>query len=494
MMYNVLIAEDEKIERDYLYHLLKKSNAMIGEIYLASNGAEAVELFRKHNVDIVMMDINMPIKNGLEALKEIRQIEFKESVCFIFTSYDYFSYAQEAIHLHVEDFILKPADHHIILNNIAKAIEILKKNENQFQQTSALIEKINHTKPFLEEECARLLLSGQNEIIVQKHLKVLNIHFLSGLCTVIHVLENENDALNSIKGEIEDLGMSCLMTRMKNDIVAFIISNRKMNENDKKAITGILQKRNRVFGIGSIYENMELMYQSYMHAVIDREKEPILDETKQELGKDELNYLILDLLECFEDGNETVMMEKLKKLALDCIHREKCEDQAGNQYLSDMLDILVEKLQSQYEIMIQKQDIHFDVKKDIQTTEMEIVYKINAMLRSAKLMRYQNLDHLSKRAIEYIGHHFKKQISLNDVAEELEVSPSHLSRVLSNNNEKGFSDIVNDFRIKEAKRLIRKGFILKDVAFQVGFRSQSYFAKTFKKAVGMSPKEYRNLF
>ena len=57
-----------------------------------------------------------------------------------------------------------------------------------------------------------------------------------------------------------------------------------------------------------------------------------------------------------------------------------------------------------------------------------------------------------------------------------------------------FVEILNDIRIKEAKKLIRQGIILKEVAFHVGFRSQSYFAKAFKKAVGISPKEYRNLF
>ena len=109
-------------------------------------------------------------------------------------------------------------------------------------------------------------------------------------------------------------------------------------------------------------------------------------------------------------------------------------------------------------------------------------------------MKYQKLDHISKKAIDYIKANYMKQISLNEVAEELDVSPSYLSRMLSNNNGKSFVEILNDIRIKEAKKLIRQGIILKEVAFHVGFRSQSYFAKAFKKAVGISPKEYRNLF
>ena len=108
-------------------------------------------------------------------------------------------------------------------------------------------------------------------------------------------------------------------------------------------------------------------------------------------------------------------------------------------------------------------------------------------------MRYQKLDYLTRKAVEYIKANYQRQISLHDVAESLQVSDSHLSRQLSK-NDRGFSDLLNEYRIQQAKRKIREGEMMKLVADQCGFRSQSYFTQTFRKFVGMSPKEYRDLF
>ena len=108
-------------------------------------------------------------------------------------------------------------------------------------------------------------------------------------------------------------------------------------------------------------------------------------------------------------------------------------------------------------------------------------------------MRYQRLDHMTRKAVEYIKANYQHQISLHDVAESLQISDSHLSRLLSKSN-RGFSDLLNEYRIQQAKHQIRSGEMIKQVADQCGFRSQSYFTQIFRKFVGMSPKEYRDLF
>ena len=494
-MLQILIAEDEKIEREYLRDMLKKTDNAIDEIYLAANGEEAVEIYRRHPCDIILMDINMPKKNGLQALREIRQMEEKERVCFILTSYNYFSYAQEAIHLHVEDFILKPAESSIIRDNISKAIEKLKKHENQYRQTSALVEKINHTRPILENECARLLLSGQDEVMIQNHLKVLNIHFSSGFCILMDKTKLDNVHTGKLKNDIEDLGVSCLSTTMKNDIILFVVSNRELNERDVATIVQLIQPYCQSFGVGSIQKDMEQLYQSYMHAIIDQQKDksanPQVYEQKDRYDQD---MILSELLSYIDNGEEMILKEKIKELTVDCIHKEKEKSGSGNQYLQDILKQLANKLEDQYEINIDLPELAINAKQNMQILEMELFYKINNMLRSAKLMKYQQMDHISKKAIDYIEKNYKKQISLNDIADYLNVSSFYLSRILKKNNDKGFTDILNDLRIKEAKKLIRQNMILKEVAFNVGFRSQSYFAKAFKKAVGISPKEYRNLF
>ena len=490
---DLLIAEDEKIERDYLKMMIEKADLPIEHIYTAANGQEAIQIYSEHPCDIILMDINMPMKSGLEALKEIRAMKVKDSICFILTSYDYFSYAKEAIRLHVEDFILKPADIHIIIENLSKAVGILKSHKNQQMQTSALVEKINHTKPFLLNECAHLILTGQDEIMIQQHLKLLNIQFSSGFCIIVD--KSDDQYLKFVIQEIEDSGLSVLKTEMKNDIILFIIANHEMLD---KNVDDLLQIFNRhhisKYGIGSIQNDLEQLYVSYTHAIINRsidKEEQVYSENKKE---HEINFFISEWLDYLENDEEKILKEALKNFAVACIQKEKLNIGGGQQFLNDALHVLSDKLHFQYGITPDDVKVTIDFHHPHQTIEMEVVYRFYNILRSAKLMKYQKLDHISKKAIDYIKANYMKQISLNEVAEELDVSPSYLSRMLSNNNGKSFVEILNDIRIKEAKKLIRQGIILKEVAFHVGFRSQSYFAKAFKKAVGISPKEYRNLF
>lgn len=87
-MYRVLIAEDEQIEREMLMQIVSAHFPTIDQIIPAENGQQAVDLFDQYQPDLILMDINMPLKSGMEALREIRQIAKKAFVCIILTSYN----------------------------------------------------------------------------------------------------------------------------------------------------------------------------------------------------------------------------------------------------------------------------------------------------------------------------------------------------------------------------------------------------------------------
>ena len=69
---NLLIADDHQLIIDGLSKILE-GEKMIGEIYIANNGQDAVDKTLMHDMDCVMMDINMPVLNGLEATKRIKK-------------------------------------------------------------------------------------------------------------------------------------------------------------------------------------------------------------------------------------------------------------------------------------------------------------------------------------------------------------------------------------------------------------------------------------
>lgn len=85
-MFQILIAEDEEIERNSLVSILKDSILEIGEIYSAKDGQEAIDLYQRYEPDIVILDINMPVYSGLECARIIKNISQKNVSFIILTS------------------------------------------------------------------------------------------------------------------------------------------------------------------------------------------------------------------------------------------------------------------------------------------------------------------------------------------------------------------------------------------------------------------------
>ena len=104
----VLIAEDEYLESSTLELLLNKHyGQMMEKIFVVSNGLDAVQVVKDEHIDLIFIDIHMPVMNGLSALHEIRKID-SQAVVVILTAYGKFEYAKDAITYGVFDYIVKP--------------------------------------------------------------------------------------------------------------------------------------------------------------------------------------------------------------------------------------------------------------------------------------------------------------------------------------------------------------------------------------------------
>ncbi len=109
LMYRMLVADDEAIERRVLIKRLKGKFEGQLEIYEAENGREVLHLYEEKKIQILMLDIEMPGVTGLEAAEKIRRND--TDCCIIFlTAFDEFSYARRAISVHALDYLLKPCD------------------------------------------------------------------------------------------------------------------------------------------------------------------------------------------------------------------------------------------------------------------------------------------------------------------------------------------------------------------------------------------------
>ncbi|WP_413375288.1 response regulator transcription factor [Alkalihalobacillus sp. 1P02AB] len=117
----ILLAEDQALVRQGLKMMIEYSgkNEVIVE---ACNGKEALELYPKHIIDLIIMDIRMPKMNGLEATKKLRQLYPKVKI-LILTTFADDEYALEALKLGAAGYLLKDADRERLLYSIDKALE-----------------------------------------------------------------------------------------------------------------------------------------------------------------------------------------------------------------------------------------------------------------------------------------------------------------------------------------------------------------------------------
>ena len=98
-----------------------------------------------------------------------------------------------------------------------------------------------------------------------------------------------------------------------------------------------------------------------------------------------------------------------------------------------------------------------------------------------------------KNAMKYIDEHYSEKLTLPEVAEKTYVSQWHLSKLLNKEMKKSFSEILNEIRIKRAKKLLEDSSLrIGDVAREVGFLDFAHFSRVFKKVEGISANEYRN--
>ena len=127
-MIKILIAEDEALERKFLLKILTDALGSAAELRDVENGLQAVELARLWRPDLLLLDIRMPGMTGLEAAEKIRTFLPYVRIALI-TAYGEFSYAQQAIRLHVSDYILKPVEDAMLISTVMRLMEPIRQEQ-----------------------------------------------------------------------------------------------------------------------------------------------------------------------------------------------------------------------------------------------------------------------------------------------------------------------------------------------------------------------------
>lgn len=144
--YTVLCVEDEEGIRKRLVNTLKY---YFTEVYEASNGEEGYELYYEHKPNIIISDIEMPLKNGIEMISNIRKDDLS-TIVIMLTAYSSEEYLLNLINLNINHYILKPVNSENLLNGIIKAFG--DKLENKIKFTDEVYFNMKKRELYYKEE------------------------------------------------------------------------------------------------------------------------------------------------------------------------------------------------------------------------------------------------------------------------------------------------------------------------------------------------------
>lgn len=274
-MYKLLIADDESLEREVLHYFVQQSNLEIDTIIECVNGTDTVKKVLLEKPDIIILDINMPGLNGLEAMERIQMANYHCKIIFS-TAFNYFEYALKALQLGAMDFIVKPVNKELLISVLNKAIDQLDaelENESQSLRIKTMLE-IMGTRIIGELICGNIT----EEVLYYLETIEIDTDCCKGNCFCLRVQseypkEQKHQILKAIHQELTLMGFGVLMN-WKNLTITLIIINDKNMETEivyttmKEVLVAILKKKslNYIVGIGCPFEEISQIEQSYNYA------------------------------------------------------------------------------------------------------------------------------------------------------------------------------------------------------------------------------------
>ena len=141
-MFNAVLAEDEPLARVRLQRFLSKVQD-IKDIFLAEDGGQAIDLINQHQPELLVLDIHMPLKDGLTVVKEVYNSQLRPPAIIFTTAYDEF--ALEAFKVNAIAYLMKPVNEQELLEAVRRAGQLnrLQANEvSSVDQQSLMLKKI----------------------------------------------------------------------------------------------------------------------------------------------------------------------------------------------------------------------------------------------------------------------------------------------------------------------------------------------------------------
>lgn len=536
-MLKVFLVEDEFIVRNGIKNSInweKEGFSFVGE---ASDGELAYPLIKDLHPDILITDIRMPFMDGIELSEQVHEL-YPEIRIIILSGYGEFTYAQKAIKIGVEEYLLKPISSAQLLESVKKVAGVIVKEreEQQLLKQYADGAKENRQRDW-SKFMMKLMTQDVSVMQVLQQQKELSVDLNAGAYGVmLFKLRKKGDeigyseqaviAMDAVKSYLEQESDLYFMENGIEGLILLLTGQDKLRVSNRMeeaahCLDRIVRSKENLeyFGsMGTVVTRLNELKQSYYYA----KKRYILrfmrDWNRFEKQEKDATGSILENSSCMDPsylvtmGHRRELVEKFLKVGtieevegflssyLENLGESNIQSLIFRQYVAMDFYMCVIGYEEQMslddsKLTRKKMDIN-QIARQIDTVDKLKTYltqllKNNIIRREEKVgRRYSDLIDDARRYIDQ--HYAEEEISLNQVARVVNMSPSYFSLVFGREAGQTFVEYLTALRMDKAKELLMCSSLrTSEIGYEVGYKDPHYFSYIFKKTQKCAPKEYR---
>lgn len=513
MKYNLLIADDEAVEREALSDLAHELFTDKFEIALAENGKNAVDICAEFKPDIALMDIKMPRMNGIDAAKLILQSHPNCKIIML-TGFTYFNYAKDSVSLGAMDFLVKPASDETVEKALQAAMSAVDADRAaNSRHTEAPQENSGSSHKQESELVSEIVFSGLDKQTLCRMVSEIYPEVRYGVAVVIN-LNSDKSAGISPSIPSSELHNCCMEAAKRCGADALnILFCRRL---DKLYLTLLSEK-------AYDKEFYERFAQSFIEVMAEHD---IAARIKFSGLSQDISHLPMGFIEA--QNVRIKANEKIGWFSAEMLRSNQDNDGASQEnQLCDWLD------QKQFDdaVLLFEHMVNsiIDEGRDVSIKIYELIVVLNRHARQKieispchplwnKLLaieddaaRKQFAHHYLQKVIdllimddaadneawpqeilEFINAEYQNNITLEDASRKVGFSTYYFSRLFKQKFDKPFIEYLTQLRIQKAKTLLSSpGVSVKNVCYSVGYSDPNYFARVFKRETGMSPSKFQ---
>lgn len=516
-MISVLLADDDILTLNRLSALIDWNAFGYEVIGQSLNGADAITQVKNNQPDILILDINMPDKNGIEVTKFIKSKNFQTSI-LILSNYDNFEFVRDAMKFGAHDYCLKHQLNSNMLLQKLKEIkehrirEGLRSSRNYYFETVAKSQYLKKLVQFGLEHSTE-----QKHMLTQKEFSskssILAVIQITNFIIMTHFfpLDNREKLIDSVINLARNI-----FTSLNNGIITHInqgqfvilfhfndeVSSKKIQESAHSYMQLLLSNFHKLLNITTLYQVSDIINNVSNFKKEYKKTVTLLNRQSLNISTETHNIPPVNSIDITEEKNlveslismNTSEMEDILKQIFTRYSTVKDKQQLPQQIILQLLQIGKKFQQSLNTTDFQNINKEFKDKlqnklKSKNTFEFILEY-YKKIIADALAVNVSNYSLHIQNAILYIRENYKSNISIMDVAHNIHVSAAHLSRLFKKELNTSFIDYLTSYRINLAQQMIKNtNMELKKISEKVGFQNYNYFLRVYKKKLGHRPSQ-----